>query len=102
MHHRHLRPWELFGEDEEASSDYELKRASFASGPSNSYEDEPWIAKYEKRNIIRKIFDRQLWIQEPALRQIQDTIFVQAILTALVFSAILSAVFVVLPKGYLY
>ena len=102
MHHRHLRPWELFDEDDESSADYELKRASFDSGPSNSYEDEPWVAKYEKRNVIRKIFDRELWVQEPALRQIQDTIFLQAVLTALVLSAILSAVFVVLPKGYLY
>ncbi len=79
-----------------------MKRSSFESGPSNSYEDEPWVAKYEKRNIIRKVFDRQLWIQEPALRQIQDTIFLQAVLTAIVFCAIFTTIFVVLPKGGLY
>lgn len=94
MHHRHLRPWELFGDETEASSDYALKKESFDSfGSSNSYEDEPWVAKYEKRNIIRKIFDREVWIQEPALRQIQDTIFLQALLTAFVISAIITAIF---------
>ena len=49
MHHRHLRPWELFSTDDDNSSSYDLKTGSFDSyGPRNSYEDEPWIAKYEK------------------------------------------------------
>ena len=98
MHHRHLRPWELFAEEE--VSEYEMKKDSLDSVMTNkSYENEPWVAKYEKRNVIRKIFDRQVWIQEPALRQIQDTIFLQAILGALILSAVAVAIFVPLPKG---
>ncbi|KAJ9615373.1 hypothetical protein H2200_001448 [Cladophialophora chaetospira] len=94
MHHRHLRPWELFGDESDGYSDYDMKKGSFDSlGSSNSYEDEPWVAKYEKRNLIRKVFDREVWIQEPALRQIQDTIFVQALLTAFVSGAITTAIF---------
>ncbi|KIX99106.1 uncharacterized protein Z520_05567 [Fonsecaea multimorphosa CBS 102226] len=100
MHHRHLRPWELFGDEDEASSE---KKTSFDSlGSSNSYEDEPWVAKYEKRNLIRKIFDREVWIQEPALRQIQDTIFVQALITAFVIGAITTAIFLAVPRGNFY
>ncbi|KAI9875596.1 MAG: hypothetical protein M1830_008221 [Pleopsidium flavum] len=103
MHHRHLRPWELFAEDDDASSNYEMKKGSFDSlGTCNSYEDEPWIAKYEKRNIIRKVFDREVWIQEPALRQIQDTIFLQAVGGAIVISAVAVGVFVAIPKGNFY
>lgn len=102
MHHRHLRPWELFVEDDEASAEYELSKESFDSGPSNSYEDQPWLVKYEKRNIVRKIFDREVWIQEPALRQIQDTISLQAAGVALVTSLVLTAIFMALPKGRLY
>ncbi|MCJ1251498.1 hypothetical protein MMC30_008732 [Trapelia coarctata] len=103
LHHRHLRSWELFAEEDDASSEYELKKSSLDSMESNnSYEDEPWVAKYKKRNIIRKIFDREVWIQEPALRQIQDTIFLQAGLGALVGTAILVVIFVVVPKGNLY
>lgn len=66
---------------------------------SNSYEDEPWVAKYEKRNVVRKIFDREVWIKEPALRQIQDTIFLQAIFGALVLSIIIVGIFCAFPKG---
>lgn len=91
MHHRHLRPWELFASDDSASTDYDLKKGSFDSlGSANSYEDEPWVAKYDKRNVIRKIFDREVWIQEPALRSIQDTIFIQALITAFISGGVLT------------
>lgn len=94
MHHRHLRPWEMFSDEDESASDFNLNKGSFDSlGSSNSYEDEPWVAKYEKRNVIRKIFDREVWIQEPMLRQIQDTIFVQALITAFIISAVITAIF---------
>lgn len=101
MHHRHVRPWELF-EDEEVELQNE-KGGPFDScsslGSSNSYEDEPWVVKYQKRNLVRKIFDREVWIQEPALRSIQDTIFVQAMIVALLTAGILTVVFVCVPGG---
>lgn len=102
MHHRHLRPWELFATDDEPQ-EMDLKKESFESiGSSNSWEDEPWVAKYEKRNIIRKVFDREVWIQEPALRQIQDTIFLQAILAAFLLSAVIVGIFCAFPSGRFY
>jgi hypothetical protein len=98
MHHRHLRPWELFTSEEEL--DHELFNHSTESLQSrNSYENEPWVAKYESRNLLRKVFDREVWIQEPALRQIQDTIFLQAVLGSLILSAVAVAIFLPLPKG---
>ena len=103
MHHRHLRPWELFAEEDSASSSFDLTKGSFDTfASSNSYEDEPWVAKYEKRNLIRKVLDREVWIQEPALRQIQDTIFVQAIGGALILTAISVGIFCAIPKGNYY
>ena len=102
MHHRHLRPWELFTEDDNESS-IDMGKCSFDSiGSANSYENEPWVAKYEKRNIIRKVLDREVWIQEPALRQIQDTIFLQAIGGALIVTAISVGIFCAVPKGSYY
>jgi hypothetical protein len=109
LHHQHVRPWELFIEDdsitEKASSEYTPKTSlsveSMGSGGSNSFEDEPWVAKYKHRNVIRQVFDREIWIQEPALRQIQDTIFVQALLLSLLVSAIIVAIFVAVPAGHL-
>ena len=101
MHHRHLRPWELFASpDDESANCYDMGKCSFDTlKTSNSYEDEPWVAKYDKRNIIRKIFDREVWIQEPALRQIQDTIFLQALGGALLMTAIIVGIFCAFPKG---
>ena len=99
MHHRHLRPWELFVDADSVESTYDMNVRSMDSfGSSNSYEDSPWVAKYEKRNVVRKVFDREVWVQEPALRQIQDTIFVQAILFAMLGSAVVVAVFLAVPQ----
>lgn len=105
LHHRHLRPWELFADEADAitiDDEKVMSQDTFASESTNSYEDEPWIARYGKRNVIRKIFDREIWIQEPALRQIQDTIFLQAILGAFVLSCILVGIFCAVPRGKLY
>ncbi len=96
MHHRHVRPWELF---ESNDDDINAKLSLESFGSKNSYEEEPWVIKYQKRNIIRKVFDREIWIQEPALRQIQDTIFVQAMLFALLLSGLLTLLFVLVPGG---
>jgi hypothetical protein len=102
MHHRHLRPWELFASEDEPDG-VDMKTDSFEShasqNSSNSWEDEPWVAKYEKRNLVRKVFDREVWVQEPALRQIQDTIFLQAILGAFILSAVSTGIFCAFPKG---
>lgn len=78
-----------------------MKKASFDS-QETSYEDLPWVIKYEKRNIIRKVFDREVWVEEPALRQIQDTIFLQSVLAGLTAGAILTVIFVVVPNGNFY
>ena len=104
MHHHHIRPWELFTQDGELedSKNGKLSFDTLGSTSSNSYEDEPWVIKYKKRNIIRKVFDREVWIKEPALRQIQDTIFVQAMLAALLFGGVLAAIFVAVPGGHYF
>ena len=103
MHHRHLRPWELFSDEPEDVLDEKfMSQETFTSQSTNSYEDEPWIARYGKRNVIRKIFDREIWVQEPAMRQIQDTIFLQAIIGGFVLSCIFVGIFCAVPKGKLF
>jgi len=112
LHHQHVRPWELFAEDDEAaagksggsgdggySTRYGLSMESLTSNSSNSFEDEPWVRKYSRRNLVRKIFDRETWIEEPALRQIQDTIFVQSLIAATIIGAVVVGIFVALPHG---
>lgn len=103
LHHRHLRPWELFSDSSEEVTDEKLMSAeTLVSSERNSFEEEPWVPRYKKRNMIRKIFDREIWIQEPALRQIQDTIFVQAVLGSLVASCVVVGIFCAVPHGNFY
>ena len=105
MHHQHIRPWELFVDDTDEVVDEKnpkISLESLQSQSTNSFEDEPWIARYKKRNVIRKIFDREIPIKEPALRQIQDTIFLQALLGAFILSAIFVAIFLAVPAGNLF
>ncbi|PNS14872.1 hypothetical protein CAC42_2101 [Sphaceloma murrayae] len=127
MHHRHVRPWEMFGEEagskvsvgggleeegrekegmevqvregEGAEKRFYFDRGSLVVEQRNSWEDEPWVARYEKRNIVRKVFDREVWIKEPALRQVQDTIFVQSLLAAVLIGGVITGVFVAVPGG---
>jgi hypothetical protein len=118
LHHQHVRPWELFtdqdeaaaaaaleGKEDKSSDEYSPKSSisldSLMSSSTNSFEDEPWVAKYKRRNVVRQIFDREIWIKEPALKQIQDTIFLQAILLGTLASAIIVAIFVAVPSGHL-
>ena len=79
-----------------------MSQESFLSQSTNSFEDEPWVATYKKRNVIRKVFDREVWVTEPALRQIQDTIFLQAVLGAFVLSCVFVGIFCAVPRGRLY
>ncbi len=109
MHHRHLRPWELFPEGDDEPAHFEGSSKASNNGSrnnsfetlysSNSYEDEPWARKYPDRNIIRKVFDREVWVEEPALRQIQDTIFLQALACGLFVTLVSIAIFYPLPSG---
>ncbi|KAI9641926.1 hypothetical protein NHQ30_009795 [Ciborinia camelliae] len=95
LHHRHLRPWELW-EHEESAVYLDDK---YSSGKDEEY---PWVKKYEKRFIIRKIFDREVWVQEPALRQIQDIIFLQSLLTGFGVAVTLNVIFWAVPEGHLF
>jgi hypothetical protein len=99
LHHQQIRPWELFVDDK---SDDGFEHSMDSFGSVNTYEEMPWLVKYEKRNLVRKVFDREVWIQEPALRQIQDTIFVQSVLIGLVLGAVLTAIFVAVPGGHFF
>lgn len=101
LHHRHLRPWELFTDAAEESQ-LEKKTSStmsLTSNENNSFQHEPWVPKYKQRNMVRKIFDREIWIQEPALRGIQDTIALQAVIAAAVGGMVMVGVFCAVPKG---
>lgn len=66
---------------------------------ANVPEGEHWVSKYAKQNIFRKIFSPEVRIQDPGLRQVHDTIFVQGVLLGVLVAAILVGIFLAVPKG---
>jgi len=116
LHHRHVRPWEMFQTSpntmntDTASSSPDTELGALSEDPlnprstaRNDATTQFWMERYAKRNIVRKIFDREVWIQEPALRQVQDKIFVQALVFAMVGSLAVTCIWVfAVPKVGLF
>ena len=119
-HRRALRPWEQFheevslsgfdgGPEEEAnlSTDDMFSMTSRtrtdvsldAFGTSNSYSHELWVEKYEQKPLFRKIFTKSVWVQEQAMRLLQDKIVKQSHAWALIISFMLTAFVVALPSA---
>lgn len=59
------RPWDLFAESKEAE----------LFGKFEKY----WEAKYKSRSSVRKIFDKQRWVEDPSFRRLLDRLLWQAV-----------------------
>jgi len=74
LHHRQLRAWELFRDEE--TGDY---------------------APDKERKF--RIFDKEVWVEEPALRQLHDRIFFQALAVAALFTCVMAVIFLSVPNA---
>ena len=79
-----------------------MKNFEPLSTNSNSYEDEPWLVKYEKRGFALRIFDAEVIVEEPALFRIQRRIVLESIAAGFLATAIIVVVFCFLPAGNFY
>lgn len=103
FHQCHLQPWELFEEEPDTESVYEMKHNSFDSfGSTNSFEDQPWVSKYKSLPFLKKVFSRQSRINEPALRKLHDTMLLQSFIGAVGVTIIIEAIFLAVPGGHFY
>jgi hypothetical protein len=68
-------------------------------GSRNDWVNAEWVSKYEKKNIISKIFEKNVWTQNEALKVLQDKIVLGANIWALIITVPLTAGFVALPNG---
>ena len=66
-------------------------------GTSNSYGHEMWVDQYRKQGLLKKIFAKQIWIQDQTVRLIQDRIVLQSHAWSLICSVPLTALFLALP-----
>ena len=122
---RHLRPWEQFSNDSESSyavsddtdtatlagSDvYSMSQGSGkrrhvaleAFGTANSYGHEVWVEKYRAKMLIRKVFDRRVWVQNESVRIMQDKVALQACVWSMIATVLLTVLFTAVPKGRFY
>jgi len=73
LHHRQLRPWELFRDEE--TGEY---------------------APDKQRRL--RIFDKEVWVEEPVLRQLHDRIFFQALAVSALFTCVMEAILLSVPS----
>ena len=128
-HGRHLRPWEQFTTNNASTSSdlesdsttlagsdsYSLSQTSThahpkpntktrhialeAFGTANSYGHEIWVRKYRAKMMIRKIFDRTVWVQNESIRIVQDKVAWQAMIWGVIATVPLTVLFLALPRG---
>lgn len=104
MRARQVRPWELFGDSE---AEVEMGKAELdgisvtTSGLSvmMGAGEASWVGRYRKRGLVRRVFERQVRVVEPAVREVQNTLFVQALLVAVLGTVVATGGFVAMPSG---
>ena len=118
---RSVKPWEV-GDDEDGinliqgdnASSMNCSTISYTNmksrwpvkmevfGSSNGSLKDHWMGKWQKKPLWRKVFDKQVKVNEKGLALVQSKIVRQAEAWALIITIPLTAAFVALPKGNLY
>ncbi|KAI5809996.1 hypothetical protein DFH27DRAFT_537366 [Peziza echinospora] len=98
---RHLQPWELWDQvDIEGTRAENIDKAmELLVEYPNSYEDRPWQAAQEKKGFLRKLFDKEVIIQDPDLRKLHYERMCRAFLWAGIFSTVMGGLALALPIG---
>ena len=73
-----------------------------AFGTANSYGHEVWVEKYRAKMIIRKIFDKSIWVQNEHVRLMQDKVALQSVIWSIIATVPLTVLFVALPRGHAF
>lgn len=71
-------------------------------GSANTFNDEPWVERYEKRAVIKKVFEKNTWVMDDSIRLIQDKIILQSQAWGMFATTLTIIVFTALPKGNFY
>lgn len=74
--------------------------STFVAGHKRDSSDtERWEEAYQKKTVVQKVFDKQVWTQDETLRLLQDKIVLGAQIWAVIISLVLTVIFTALPKG---
>lgn len=83
----------------EKSSTLKRPRSFETFGSANTFDDEPWVERYEKKPVMKKVFENNTWVMDDGVRLIQDKIILQSQVWGVFATVVTTVVFVVVPKG---
>ena len=87
-----------FGKKSKRNVSHRAGVALEAFGTANSYGHEVWVEKYRAKMMLRKIFDRTIWVANENVRIVQDRVALQAVCWALIASVPLTIIFTAVPR----
>ena len=70
-----------------------------AFGTANSYGHEIWVEKYRAKMMVRKIFDKSIWVENESIRIMQDKVALQALIWSIIITVPLTVLFTAVPAG---
>lgn len=70
-----------------------------AFGTANSYGHEIWVEKYRAKMMVRKIFDKSIWVENESIRIMQDKVALQALIWSILVTVPLTVLFTAVPAG---
>lgn len=70
-----------------------------ALGPSNKFEEEPWLRSYHEKPVWRRVFDVSIVNHNRYLRALQDRAVFSSLLWASFFVVVLTVASVLIPSG---
>lgn len=75
---------------------------TFGSANDSYLSAESWVQRYKRKNLVRKVFDKTVKVQDGTLSVMQDKIAMQAQIWALLWTVGLTVGFTAIPKGNFY
>lgn len=70
-----------------------------AFGTANSYGHEIWVEKYRAKMMVRKVFDKTVWVENENIRIMQDKVALQALIWSIIVTVPLTVLFTAVPAG---
>lgn len=70
-----------------------------AFGTANSYGHEIWVEKYLAKMMVRKVFDKTVWVENDNIRIMQDKVALQALIWSIIATVPLTVLFTAMPSG---
>ncbi len=57
------------------------------------------MEKYQAKMMVRKIFDKSIWVENESIRIMQDKVALQALIWSIIVTVPLTVLFTAVPAG---